>query len=139
MNPASLPLNMFEPPTALAGFEVDQAVERMLGQPELWFAALQLFVRHFADWETKWQAAQGDDAAERRCVHALRSGSANVGASHLSALAATLEERLALRAAGRSETIPESARADLRECFNESWQAAAAACHFSPATAEEKQ
>jgi HPt (histidine-containing phosphotransfer) domain-containing protein len=139
MTPATLPAQTSEPPTALTGFEVDLAVERMLGQPALWFEALQLFVRHFADWESKWQAAQGDDAAERRCVHALRSGSANVGASHLSTVAAALEERLALRCVGQSEAIPESARADLKECFNKSWRAAAAACQFSGAAAEEKQ
>ena len=131
MNPASFPPKTSEPPTAIAGFDVAQAVARMLGQPTLWFEALHLFVQHFANWEVDWQKAQGDDASERKCVHALRSGAANIGANQLSAVAAALEEFLALRCAGQTEVIPESSRADLKECFRQDWQAAADACHCS--------
>ena len=132
MNPASLPPKTPEPPTAIAGFDVAQAVDRMLGQPTLWFDALHLFVQHFANWESDWENAQGDDSAERRCVHALRSGAANVGANQLSAVAAVLEELLARRCVGQTEVIPESARIYLKDCFREDWQAAADACRFSP-------
>lgn len=131
MNPASLPPEIPAPPTTIAGFDVAQAVDRMLGQPTLWFEALHLFVQHFANWEVDWQKAQGDDAAERKCVHALRSGAANIGANQLSAVAAALEELLARRCAGQTEVIPESSRANLKACFRKDWQAAADACQCS--------
>ena len=103
----------------------------MLGQPMRWFEARHLFIQHLDSWEDDWQKVQGDDAAERKCVHALRSGAANIGANQLSAVAAALEEFLALRCAGQTEVIPESSRADLKECFRQDWQAAADACHCS--------
>lgn len=139
MNPASHSPSPPKPPTEIAGFDVPLAVERMLGQPKLWFEALQLFVQHFAHWEADWQATQGNDSAERRCVHALRSGAANVGANRISAVAASLEELLARRCVGQNETIPDTARAYLRDCFNEGWQAAAEVCQFSLPAESEKQ
>lgn len=100
----------------------------MLDQPQLWLEALQLFVRHFADWEKNWHVLQGDDAAERRCIHALRSGAANVGADRLSAAAAALEELLARCCVGQHIIIPEESRSHLQNCFRTDWQAAADFC-----------
>jgi len=127
------------PPAILAGFDVDQAVERMLGQPTLWWEALGLFVQHFANWEAGWQAAQGDPQAERRCVHALRSGAANVGANQLASIAGMLEELLAKRCVGQAVAIPASSRTQLKECFRKIWQAAAEARHFVPSAKEENK
>jgi HPt (histidine-containing phosphotransfer) domain-containing protein len=115
------------PPNNLAGFNVAHAVERMLGQPALWWEALGMFVHHFAGWEAEWRASQGDNEAERRCVHALRSSAANVGADHLSCVAASLEELLAKRCVGQGVAIPPSIRWYLKDCFRETWRAAASA------------
>lgn len=115
------------PPSELTGFAVALAVERMLGQPLLWWEAVGLFVDHFADWETQWQAAQGDDAAEQRCIHALYSSAVNVGANHLSCVAASLEQLLRKRCAGLDAPIPPSLRWYLQDCFRETWRAAALA------------
>lgn len=115
------------PPDTLPGFEVASAVERMLGQPTLWWEALELFVHHFAEWEVEWQASQGNIEAERRCVHALRSSAANIGANHLSCIAASLEELLAKRCVGQGVAIPPSIRWYLKDCFRETWRTAATA------------
>ena len=139
MNPASTSPSSPKLLTEIAGFDVAQAVERMLGQPWLWFEALQLFVQHFAHWEADWRAAQGDDSAERRCVHALRSGATNVGATRISAAAADLEDLLARRCVGLNETVPDTARNYLQDCFNEGWQAAAKVCQLFPQTESEKR
>lgn len=122
------------PPSNLAGFNVAHAVERMLGQPTLWWEALGMFVHHFADWETEWQASQGNNEAERRLVHALRSSAANVGADHLSCIAATLEELLAKRCVGQGTAIPPSVRWYLKDCFRETWRSAASAKQLTIAT-----
>lgn len=114
-------------PTSLHGFDVAPAVDRMLGQPELWWQAVGLFVEHFAEWEPAWLATRGDDAAESRQVHALRSAAANVGASHLSCVATVLEELLSIRLAGRPVSVPASLRWYLQDCFREVWQSAAEA------------
>jgi HPt (histidine-containing phosphotransfer) domain-containing protein len=115
------------PPQNLAGFNVDHAVERMLGRPALWWEAVGIFVHHFAEWEAEWLSKQGNNEAERRCVHALRSSAANVGADHLSCIAATLEELLAKRCSGQNVAIPPSIRWYLKDCFRETWRSAAAA------------
>lgn len=115
------------PPGELSGFDVAHAVERMLGQPQLWWEAVGLFVEHFADWEAQWLATQGDNAAEQRCVHALYSSAANVGANHLSCVAASLEQLLRKRCAGQAIQIPPSIRWYLKDCFREVWRAAASA------------
>lgn len=115
------------PPNNLAGFNVAHAVERMLGQPGLWWEALGMFVLHFAEWETEWQASQGNNEAERRCVHALRSSAANIGADHLSCIAATLEKLLAKRCEGENIAIPPSIRWYLKDCFRTTWRTAASA------------
>jgi HPt (histidine-containing phosphotransfer) domain-containing protein len=122
------------PPGNLAGFNVPDAVDRMLGQPTLWWEALGLFVHHFADWESEWQASQGNNEAERRLVHALRSSAANVGADHLSCIAATLEELLAKRCVGQGTAVPPSVRWYLKDCFRETWRNAAAAKQLTMAT-----
>jgi HPt (histidine-containing phosphotransfer) domain-containing protein len=115
------------PPLELAGFDVANAVARMLDQPALWWEALGLFVQHFADWETEWSAAQGNNEAERRCVHALYSSAANVGANHLSCVAASLEALLTKRCNGQPIAIPPSIRWYLKDCFRETWRTAASA------------
>jgi hypothetical protein len=114
-------------PSSLKGFDVDAAVERMLGQTELWWAAVGLFVQHFADWEGQWLAARGDDAQECKKVHALRSAAANVGANKLSCAAAVLEELIVMRLAGKSVLIPPSIRWYVQDCFREVWSSASEA------------
>lgn len=111
-------------PSSLKGFDVDAAVERMLGQHELWWAAVGLFVQHFADWEGEWLAARGDDALECKKVHALRSAAANVGANKLSCAAAVLEDLIVMRLAGKSILIPSSVRWYVQDCFREVWRSA---------------
>jgi len=114
-------------PSSLNGFDVEAAVERMLGQADLWWAAVELFVQHFANWEAEWQAACGDDALECKRVHALRSAAANVGANKLSCAAAVLEELLKMRMAGKGVQVPSSIRWYLRDCFREAWRSASEA------------
>jgi HPt (histidine-containing phosphotransfer) domain-containing protein len=114
-------------PSSLKGFDVDAAVERMLGQTELWWAAVGLFVQHFADWEGLWLAARGDDAQECKKVHALRSAAANVGANKLACAAAVLEELIAMRLAGKNVVIPPSVRWYVQDCFREVWSSASEA------------
>lgn len=120
------------PPRELAGFNVAPAVERMLDQPQLWWEAVGLFVEHFAGWERQWLATQGDPDAERRCVHALYSSAANVGADHLSCVAASLEQLLRKRCAGHNTPIPPSIRWHLKDCFRETWRSAASARALTP-------
>lgn len=119
--------NPIPPPQTLTGFDVAHAVERMLGQPQLWWEAVGLFVEHFADWEEQWLAAQNNHDAERRCVHALYSSAVNVGAHQLSCVAACLEQLLRKRCAGNGTHIPPSIRWHLKDCFRETWRAAASA------------
>lgn len=114
-------------PNSLEGFDVSAAVDRMLGREDLWWEALCLFLQHFANWEAEWSAAQGDDMAERRCVHALRSAAANVGANQLSCAAAVLEELLMVRLAGKPVMIPLSVRGYLRDCWRTAHGAASQA------------
>ena len=113
------------PPSSLNGFDVESAVERMLGQPGLWWEAVGLFVAHFAEWERDWLSVRGDDSAEQRKVHALRSAAANVGADRLSCAAAVLEELLLLRQQGKALQIPQSVRWYVQDCYREAWRAAA--------------
>lgn len=111
-------------PNSLAGFDVAAAIDRMLGREDLWWEALCLFLQHFANWESEWLAVQGDDAAERRCVHALRSAAANVGANQVSCAAAVLEELLLVRLAGKPVMLPPSVRAYLRDSWRTAYAAA---------------
>lgn len=114
-------------PRFLDGFDVTGAVGRMLDQPALWWEAVGLFVDHFADWDQAWQASIGDDAQERKKVHALRSAAANVGAVRLAAAAGALEESLLQRLAGQASEVPTGLRQPLQDRFQQAWQAAAAA------------
>lgn len=114
-------------PRSLDGFDVPAAIERMLDRPDLWWQALGLFVDYFSGWERDWQAAIGDDALERKRVHALGSGAANVGAVRLAASAAALEKYLLKQPADRSPEDAEALRRQLRTDFRQSWQAAAEA------------
>jgi len=114
-------------PKSIQGFDIDAAVERMLGLSALWWQALGLFVQHFSQWEREWLAARGDDEVERKKVHALRSAAANVGADQLSCAAAVLEELLSLRLAGQQIAVPPSVRWYLQDCFREAWRAASEA------------
>lgn len=111
-------------PSSLKGFDVAAAVERMLGQPELWWAAVGLFVQHFAGWEGEWLASRGDDVQECKKVHALRSAAANIGADKLSCAAAVLEDLIVMRLAGKNLLVPPSVRWYVQDCFREAWRAA---------------
>ena len=117
-------------PAHLPGFEVEQAVARMLDRPELWWQALGLFVEHFADWEKRWDDA-ASPAEERRCIHALRSAAANVGAHDLSCLAGQLETLLAHHGEDDAEAPAGGLREQLRDAFRQLWQTACVA-HFGP-------
>jgi hypothetical protein len=123
-------------PVALDGFDVTAAVERMLDQPPLWWAAVGLFVGHFADWEQGWLASVGNDTLEQKCVHALRSAAANVGAAALSASAAALEAQLLRRMAGEAAEVPAEMRQHLQESFRKVWQTASVAVKTSSAQPE---
>lgn len=97
----------------------------MLDQPALWWQAVGLFVAHFADWEAAWQGSVGDDALERKRVHALRSAAANLGAQQVAASAGSLESCLLVRLAGGAEAVPEALRTRLLADFRHAWQVAA--------------
>lgn len=99
----------------------------MLNQPALWWQAVGLFVAHFADWEAQWQGSIGDDALERKRVHALRSAAANVGAHQVAASAGVLESCLLARLAGGAEEVPDALRGRLLADFRRAWQGAAEA------------
>jgi HPt (histidine-containing phosphotransfer) domain-containing protein len=124
-------------PRTLDGFDVTAAVGRMLDQPMLWWQAVGLFVEHFADWERAWQDSIGDEAKEQKCVHALRSAAANVGATALSEAAAALEAQLLMGLAGNTMPIPESLRQHLLDSYRQTWLSAAGAWKSSaPGSAE---
>ncbi len=116
-------------PHTLEGFEVNDAVERMLGQPMLWWQTVGLFVEHFANWELSWQECIGDYAREQKSVHALRSAAANVGAMALSRIAADLENQLLNCLAGKATAVPEHFRRNLMDSFRQTFQVAAEAWH----------
>ncbi|MCK6390140.1 MAG: Hpt domain-containing protein [Azonexus sp.] len=118
-------------PQQLAHFDVADAVARMLDRPELWWQAVGLFVGHFEDWPSDWEAAIGDDVLERRRVHAIRSAAANVGATPLVLLAGQLESLLARRLAGEAVEIEPGLREQLQQVFAATWQTAAAAWQSS--------
>lgn len=115
-------------PQTLDGFDITAAVERMLGEPALWWQAVGIFVGHFAGWVQAWEACIGDDAKEQKIVHALRSAAANVGAMGLAGHAARLEENLLMRLAGKTEPVPEALRRNLLDSFRRTWGAASDAC-----------
>lgn len=102
----------------------------MLDQPVLWWQAVGLFVEHFADWESEWRASVGDDALERKKVHALRSAAANVGALNVAERAEALENCLLARLAGGGQDVPEVLRQQLRTDFRRARQVAADAWMF---------
>lgn len=114
-------------PQELEGFDVSDAVARMLDRPELWWQAVGFFVHHFSGWESAWREVCGNDQAERRCVHAIRSAAANVGAMRLAALAERLEKILLQRIAGEDVSVPADLRADLATAFSAAWKSADAA------------
>lgn len=98
----------------LDGFDVKAAIDRMLGQEDLWWQALSLFDDHFGAWDVDWQAALGDIAMERRKVHALRSAAANIGAVRLALDAEVLESFLLARAAESASPTAEGLRHQLQ-------------------------
>lgn len=114
-------------PEPLEGFDVTAAVERMLGQPALWWQALDLFTRRFAEWEAEWRQTAGNDAAERKRVHALRSAAVTVGAMRLAGVAEELEARLLRRLAGESVLIDAASRQALATEFRRTLAVACAA------------
>jgi HPt (histidine-containing phosphotransfer) domain-containing protein len=117
--------NWMSVPSSLDGFDVADAIGRMLDQPALWWQNVGLFVEHFADWEQGWQNSIGDDAREQKTVHALRSAAANVGATALSEVAGEIEALLLIRLAGHPTPVPSSLRQRLRDVFRQTWLSAA--------------
>lgn len=89
----------------------------MLDRPELWWQAVELFFAHFDGWSDAWRTSIGDDAAERKQVHALRSAADNIGAVRLAAQAARLEKALLGRLAGGAEAIGDEWRNELAAAF----------------------
>lgn len=120
--PASYPRPL---PNDLPGFEVEAAVARMMDNAELWWRALAIFHVHFGDWKNAWLLSQAERDAERKCVHALRSGAANIGAVRLAAAAAALE--YALISADCPSHVLSSLRATLLECYDQAHSAVASA------------
>jgi HPt (histidine-containing phosphotransfer) domain-containing protein len=114
-------------PRTLDGFDVTTAVQRMLDQPMLWWQAVGMFVEHFSGWERIWQESIGDDAQERKRVHAVHSAAANVGAVQLAEAAGTLENLLLKRLADPAADVPASSRQQLRDAFQQAWLAASVA------------
>lgn len=114
-------------PQKLDGFDVEDAVARMLDRPELWWQAVGFFVLHFSDWKSGWRGCVGDDIAERKQVHAVRSAAANVGAKSLADCAERIERLLLQRLAGKEERIPDVWRDDLETAFDLAWGGAAQA------------
>lgn len=111
-------------PRDLPGFDVAAAVARMMDSAELWWRALMIFHAHFGGWEAAWLQSQTTPEAERKCVHALRSAAANIGAVRLDAAAATLENALTWSAFPPQSLAP--LRALLLECFREAHGSATA-------------
>ena len=126
-------------PRSLEGFDVHSAVARMLDQPALWWQAVGMFVEHFAEWESEWQASQGDETSERKRVHAVRSAAANIGAERLASAAGSLETLLLARASGKLELLPSFLRDELRVSFQQAWGAAAEAWRAHPVSRAETQ
>lgn len=114
-------------PQKLDGFDVEDAVVRMLDRPELWWQAVGFFVHYFSDWKSCWQESIGDDLAERKQVHAVRSAAANVGAKSLANFAERIERLLLQRLAGEQTEIPQAWRDDLETAFDLAWGSAAQA------------
>ena len=127
---------MMQIPHLLEGFDVDDAIARMLGRPQLWWQTLGYFVHEFADWPQRWQASQGDAEHERRVVHALRSAAANVGAQQLADAARRLEQILLAGTVGAPGVVTES-RIHLLAAFSLCWESAAEAWTRSGATLPE--
>lgn len=107
-------------PLQLEGFDVPDAVARMLDRPELWWQSVGLFIGHFADWNVRWAESLGDRSAERRCVHAIRSAATNIGAIVLAERAARLECGLNDEAADPGDL--KELRGELAEAFARTWQ-----------------
>lgn len=115
-------------PQELDGFDVADAVARMLDRPELWWQAVGLFVVHFADWENRWQESIGDLPGERRLVHAIRSAATNLGAIRLADSAEIMERALNRKLAGQAvPAIPDGARNELQTVFRRTMAVAATA------------
>lgn len=124
-------------PSQLEGFDIDDAIARMLGRPQLWWQTLGYFVHAFADWPQHWQASQADAGSERRVVHALRSAAANVGAQQLADAARQLEQVLLAGTVGMPGTVTEL-RIHLLAAFSLCWESAAEAWTRSGATLPEE-
>lgn len=118
--PASYPRPL---PNDLPGFEVEAAVARMMDNAELWWRALAIFQVHFGDWKNAWLLSQAERDAERKCVHALRSGAVNVGAVQLAAAAAALENALTAQTISHRHLAP--LRTTLLDRYDEARRSAA--------------
>ncbi len=124
---------MMQIPHQLEGFDVEDAIARMLGRPQLWWQTLGYFVQGFADWPQRWLASQGLAADERRAVHALCSAAANVGACELADAARALERALSADAGSAPENV-RLLRVQLLAAFTLAWGAAAQAWEDSGAS-----
>ena len=103
-------------PRELEGFDVAAAVERMLDRPSSG-AGCRSVRRAFFGLAVALARCSGEDAAERRQVHALRSAAENIGAVRLAAAAASLEAALLGRLAGREVAISDDCRAELTAAY----------------------
>ncbi|WP_415034553.1 Hpt domain-containing protein [Azonexus sp.] len=126
---------MMQIPHELEGFQVDDAIARMLGRPQLWWQTLGYFVRAFADWPQRWQESRCAATDERRAVHALRSAAANVGAHDLADAARQLEQSLSGSAADEHGLA--ALRIHLLAAFTLAWENAATAWAHSGAALPE--
>lgn len=109
-------------PQYLPGFEVDVTVERMMGRADMWWRVLEIFHIQFCDWPARWHQSQLVREDERKCVHALRSAAANIGAVRLAAAAGALEDILMSVACQAPALVP--LRDQLYECFEEAYDSA---------------
>lgn len=122
--------NTFRPvPKTVPGFNVGQALARMLDNSGLWWQSLAIFYTHYAHWEAAWQRAQAAPESERKCVHALRSSAANVGADQLAAATAKLEQALLHQASSPPDLAP--LRAQVLACFLQARQSAQVALDWT--------
>ena len=117
--------NQTPQPKDVAGFEACSAIARMMDSEGLWWRVLAIFHDHYEHWEETWRAAQKQPEVERKCLHALRSSAANVGAEKLATVAAALEDSLLHNTQSAQDL--EKLRAQVLACFLETRLASRAA------------
>jgi len=128
--PVSYPRTL---PVSLPGFDLADALDRMMGRTDLWWKVLYIFHRQFGSWDAAWRLTQGQRENERKSVHSLRSAAANIGAFRLAAAAAELEQ--VLMASDFQEAMLPPLRRRLQESFDEAINACVQALQtITPAT-----